>query len=165
MSYFGKCFQYSGGCSAAKQAVDETLASVYSLSLPEQWWHCNIQRGRLLGSMTGNRRSGQARPARQCRGFGANGQNDPSLYDTNLNQVTSCTAKLDETFAVDHEGCVSQQHQSIVSSLCTCTTLKVSIPSQHVGGLFDRFQRGTIVKYVEPPVLAVVWEYFGTNFE
>ena len=62
--------------------------------------------------------------------------------------------------------CDSQQHQSVVSSLCTCTTRSVSIPNENVGDQFDRSigsSGASSLKHVEPHVLAVVWQYFALS--
>ena len=77
--------------------------------------------------------------------------------DTDLIQVTLRVAKFDERFAmltpkVAIHSSASPLSQAFVPAVC----LKFRFPR---GGQFDMFQWGTVVKYVEPNLLAVVWEY------
>ena len=107
-------------------------------------------------------RSGQARTLK-AGPFRAQAQKESNLYDTNLNQLTLCAAKFDERFAmltpkVAIHNSVSPSSQAFVPAVC----LKFRFPR---GGQFDMFEWGTIVKYVEPNVLAVVWQYVAPTSE
>ena len=79
---------------------------------------------------------------------------------TKVNQVTLCTAKLNEGFAmlipkVLIHGSIRPLPQAFASAI----RLKFRLPMENVGGGFGMFQPGTNAKFVEPNALATTWRH------